>query len=56
MTTVRRGGSWLLDDVPPAESFTPERMTDEQRLIDRTTREFVVNEVVAQNDRLEAKD
>ena len=55
-TTVRRGGSWLLDDVPPAESFTPERMTDEQRLIDRTTREFVVNEVVAQSDRLEAKD
>lgn len=56
MTTVRRGGSWLLDDVPPAESFTPERMTDEQRLIDQTTREFVVNEVVAQSDRLEAKD
>lgn len=56
MTTVRRGGSWLLDDVPPVESFTPERMTDEQRLIDQTTREFVANEVVAQNDRLETKD
>lgn len=55
-TTVRRGGSWLLDDVSPAESFTPERMTDEQRLIDQTTREFVANEVVAQNDRLETKD
>ena len=55
-TTARRGGTWLLDEVPPAESFTPERMTDEQRLIDQTTREFVVNEVVAQNDQLETKD
>ena len=54
--TARRGGAWLLDDVPPAESFTPERMTDEQRLIDQTTREFVVNEVAAQNDQLETKD
>ena len=56
ITTARRGGAWLLDDVPPAESFTPERMTEEQRLIDQTTREFVVNEVVAQNDQLETKD
>ena len=56
ITTARRGGAWLLDDVPPAESFTPERMTEEQRLIDQTTREFVVNEVVPQNDQLETKD
>ena len=56
ITTARRGGAWLLDDVPPAESFTPERMTEEQRLIDQTTREFVANEVVAQNDQLETKD
>ena len=56
ITTARRGGAWLLDDVPPAESFTPERMTEEQRLIDQTTREFVVNEVAAQNDQLETKD
>ncbi len=56
ITTARRGGAWLLDDVPPAESFTPERMSEEQRLIDQTTREFVVNEVVTQNDRLETKD
>ncbi len=55
-TTARRGGAWLLEDVAPAESFTPERMTEEQRLIDQTTREFVVNEVVAQNDQLETKD
>ncbi len=56
ITTARRGGAWLLDDVPPAESFTPERMTEEQRLIAQTTREFVVNEVVARNDQLETKD
>ena len=56
ITTARRGGAWLLDDVPPAESFTPERMSEEQRLIDQTTREFVVNDVVSQNDQLETKD
>ena len=56
ITTARRGGAWLLDDVPPAESFTPERMTEEQRLIDQTTREFVVNEVIARSDQLETKD
>ncbi len=56
ITTTRRGGAWLLDEIPPTESFTPERMTEEQRLIDQTTREFVVNEVVAQHDRLETKD
>jgi alkylation response protein AidB-like acyl-CoA dehydrogenase len=31
-------------------------MTEEQRLIDQTTREFVTNEVVGQNDELEKKN
>ena len=55
-TTERRGGSWLLEETGPHDAFTPERMTDEQRLIDQTTREFVANEVVGQNDQLEKKD
>jgi len=54
--TERRGGSWLLAETPPQEAFTPERMTEEQRLIDQTTREFVTNEVVGQNDELEKKN
>ena len=56
VATAARGGSWLLEDTPAGGTFTPERMTDEQRLIDQTTREFVTGEVLEQNDRLEAKD
>ena len=56
LATAARGGSWLLEDIPAGSAFTPERMTEEQRLIDQTTREFVMGEVLEQNDRLEAKD
>lgn len=57
-TTVptQRGGSWLLEDSPQNETFTPERMTEEQRLIDQTAREFVTNEVVEHNAQLETQD
>ncbi|MXY17472.1 MAG: acyl-CoA dehydrogenase, partial [Acidobacteria bacterium] len=56
VATAARGGSWLLEDAPTGSTFTPERMTEEQRLIDQTTREFVTGEVLEQNDQLEAKD
>ena len=56
VATAARGGSWLLDDIPAGNSFTPERMTEEQRLIDQTTREFVAGEILERNDQLEAKD
>ena len=52
----RRGGSWLLEDTAPGDAFTPEGMTDEQRLIDQTAQEFVAKEVVDKNDQLENKD
>ena len=29
----RKGGSWLLEDTPAADVFTPERLTDEHRLM-----------------------
>ena len=47
MTTAAsatRGGAWLLD--APAHIFTPEQMTDEHRLIARTTEEFAESEVL----------
>lgn len=55
-TTQQRGGSWLLEETLPHDTFTPERMTDEHRLIDQTTREFVTNEIIGQNDELEKKN
>ncbi len=54
--TILTGGSWLLDATPPDAVFTPERMTDEHRLINQTAQEFVTNEVVERNDQLETKD
>ena len=54
--TVQKGGAWLLEDSPLGGVFTPERMTEEQRLVDRTAQEFVANEVVDSIEQLETKD
>ena len=50
------GGIWLLEDTPTGSIFTPERLSDEHRLIDQTAEEFAVKEVVANHDQLETKD
>ena len=55
-TMATRGGAWLLKEVAQTEVFTPERMTEEQRLIEQTAREFVSKEVVDHIDQLETKD
>jgi alkylation response protein AidB-like acyl-CoA dehydrogenase len=54
--TARTGGSWLLDESTPADLFTPEKMTDEHRLMAKTTDEFIEAEVMPALDRLEQKD
>jgi len=54
--TTLRGGEWLLEQSSPESVFTPERLTEEHRLIGRTADEFVDNEVLPKLDRLEAKD
>ncbi len=51
-----RGGAWLLEDTAPESVFTPERMTDEHRMIMQTADEFIVNEVLPALDKLEQKD
>ncbi len=40
-----KGGEFLIADQAASEVFTPEDLTDEQRMIGETTREFVDNEV-----------
>ena len=54
--SVLRGGEWLLEASDPDAVFTPERLTEEHRLIGQTTKEFVDNEVLPELDRLEQKD
>src|SRR5205809_5299805 len=55
-TTILRGGAWLLEPADPDAIFTPEKLTDEQRMIGDTAEEFVVKEVLPQLDQLEQKD
>jgi alkylation response protein AidB-like acyl-CoA dehydrogenase len=56
ITATHKGGSWLLEDTPSADVFTPEQLTDEHRLMAKTTAEFVNAEVLPNLDRLETKD
>src|SRR5688500_1902759 len=56
-TDIRRGGTWLLDEAPAGSNlFTPEKLTEEHRLMAQTTDEFVDGEVLPNLERLEAKD
>lgn len=55
-TSRLQGGEWLLKPTNPAGVFTPERMTEEHRLIAQTVTDFVNQEVLPALDRLEAKD
>src|SRR2546422_10998781 len=54
--SIHRGGAWLLEATNADDIFTPERLTDEHRLIAQTAAKFVDSEVLPQLDRLEQKD
>ena len=50
-----KGGSFLLESRTPAEVFTPEDMSSEQRQIAATAAQFARDEVLALADAIEAK-
>jgi alkylation response protein AidB-like acyl-CoA dehydrogenase len=54
--TAAQGGAWLLEQASAADVFTPERLTDEHRLMAQTTDEFIDKEVLPSLDALENKD
>ena len=53
---IRKGGSFLIEAVPPSEVFTPEDFGEEHRMISGTVERFVKNEVMPQAEKLEHKD
>src|SRR6266850_1427361 len=53
---VHKGASWLLEETEPSATFTPEKLTDEHRLMAQTVDEFVDGEVLPQIEQLETKD
>jgi alkylation response protein AidB-like acyl-CoA dehydrogenase len=56
-TDKARGGcAWLTEDSDGAALLTPERLSEELRLIGRTADEFIDGEVLPALDRLEGKD
>ncbi len=46
MEKIRKGGSFLVEAVPPSEIFTPEDFGEEHRMISGTVDRFVKNEVM----------
>ena len=55
-TGARRSASWLTETTDPGDVFTPEKLSDEHRLIAQTTKDFVAQEVVPQSSQLAQKD
>jgi alkylation response protein AidB-like acyl-CoA dehydrogenase len=55
-TGVTRGGAWLVESAEPAAVFTPEKLSEEHRMIGRTAEQFINNEVLPNLERLEQKD
>jgi alkylation response protein AidB-like acyl-CoA dehydrogenase len=58
MVTERRsaGGIWLVEPPEAHEMFTPERFSDEHRMIAQTVRTFLAQEIAPLDARLEQKD
>jgi len=54
--TIRKGGSFLIEETPVGEVFTPEDFREEHKMIVKTTEDFVTNEVVPHVEELEHKD
>jgi len=50
------GGSFLLEERPAADVFTPEDFTEQHQLIAQTTEEFAANEILPQVEKIEHKD
>src|SRR4051812_1326668 len=55
-STTLTGASWLFETADAGSVLTPERVSDEHRMIARTAQEFASKEVVPGIDRLEQKD
>ena len=48
--TMAKGGSWLIEETAPSSVMTPERLTEEHRLIRQAASEFIAGEVVPATD------
>ncbi|MDE2484238.1 MAG: acyl-CoA dehydrogenase family protein [candidate division NC10 bacterium] len=60
MTTAKpelvAGGSFLIQDTPPQEVFTPEDLSEQQQMMLKVTREFIAAEVKPKAEQIEHQD
>jgi alkylation response protein AidB-like acyl-CoA dehydrogenase len=56
VSTTHKGASWLLEETDPSSTFTPEKLSEEHRLMAQTVEEFMAAEVLPKIDQLETKD
>jgi len=54
--TIRKGGSFFMEETPAAEVFTPEDFSEEHLMLIKTVDSFIRNEIVPNIDMLEHKD
>ena len=52
----RSGADWLVRETASGDVFTPERLSDEHRLIEQTAAEFIANEVAPALPEMEKKN
>jgi alkylation response protein AidB-like acyl-CoA dehydrogenase len=55
-TGMIKGGGFLIEDRAPSDVFTPEDISEEQRMFARTAEEFLRKEVLPREDAIYAKD
>ncbi|MBI3929391.1 MAG: acyl-CoA dehydrogenase family protein [Armatimonadetes bacterium] len=55
-TSVVPGGSFLLEEFPPEDLFTPDELSEEHRMIQSTAERFMLERVMPNLERIENKD
>ena len=55
-TDVLKGGEFLIRESQPADIFIPEEFTEEQKMIQQMTADFIKNELDPVRDRIEKQE
>ena len=55
-TTTLKGGEFIIKDIPAAELFSLEELTEEQKMLRESIHEFMERDVIPNRERFEKKD
>ena len=56
MSNILKGGEFLIKQIPANEIFSLEELSEEQKMLRDSAKEFIDREVIPQHDRFEKKD